>query len=149
MSQRPVDAAEFLTAAEHAEVRKAIHEAELRTSAEIRVHLESHVEGSILDHAADVFDELGMNRTALRNGVLIYVSVADRQLAVIGDHGIHQHVGSDFWQTVVDEILKGFRGNQPAFGLVVGIGLLAGTLARYFPRQADDRNELPNDVSIG
>lgn len=144
-----MDAAEFLTAAELAEVRRAIHEAELRTSAEIRVHLESHVEGSILDHAADVFDELGMNRTALRNGVLIYVSVADRQLAVIGDRGIQQHVGSDFWQTVVEEILRDFRTDRPAAGLVAGIGLLAEALAAHFPRHADDSDELSNDVSIG
>lgn len=149
MSKRSVDAAEFLTAAELAEVKGAIHRAELQTSAEMRVHLESHVEGSILDHAAAVFDELGMGRTQQRNGVLVYVSVADRQLAVIGDHGIHQHVGTGFWDQVVEEILKDFRADRPAAGLVAGIGLLAQTLATYFPRQADDRNELPNDVSIG
>ncbi|HRD51084.1 MAG TPA: TPM domain-containing protein, partial [Flavobacteriales bacterium] len=77
-------AAEFLTEAERERVSRAVSEAELRTSGEIRVHLEDHIEEDVLQHAAFVFEELGMQRTKDRNGVLIYVSVGDRQVAVIG-----------------------------------------------------------------
>ncbi|MFZ1687430.1 MAG: TPM domain-containing protein [Flavobacteriales bacterium] len=148
-SQRSVNAADFLSAAELAAVHNAVQDAELRTSAEVRVHLESHVEGDILDHAAIVFEQLGMQRTKHRNGVLIYVSVADRRLAVIGDKGIHERVGANFWPAVVAEILKGFKADNPAFGLAMGLHLVGEQLSAHFPREENDSNELSNEVSIG
>ncbi len=80
-----IAAEDLLSETERAQVRDAIAAAEKRTSGEIRVHLEDHIEDEVLDHAAFIFEELGMHRTRDRNGVLIYLSVADRKLAVIGD----------------------------------------------------------------
>lgn len=143
------DAATFLTSAELAQVRQAVREAELRTSGEIRVHLEDHIEGAILDHAALVFEQLDMHRTAERNGVLIYVSVADHQLAVIGDKGIHDQVGNGFWSDVIAAMLPAFKAGTPSIGLVLGVGIVGEKLGRLFPRVSGDRDELSNDVSIG
>ncbi len=75
--------------------------AENRTSGEIRVHLEDHIEDEVMDHAAFIFEELGMHRTRDRNGVLIYLSVVDRKIAVIGDAGINERVPDDFWNDVL------------------------------------------------
>ncbi len=148
-ARKAVEAADFLTSAELSQVRQATKEAELRTSGEIRVHLEDHVEGEILDHAALVFEELGMHRTGERNGVLIYVSVADHQLAVIGDKGIHEKVGDGFWADVIAAMLPAFKAGTPAAGLVLGVGMVGEKLRHLFPRLASDRDELSNDVSIG
>ncbi|MEO8069077.1 MAG: TPM domain-containing protein [Flavobacteriales bacterium] len=148
-TSRSVNAADFLTSAELVAVREAVREAELHTSAEVRVHLESHVEGAILDHAALVFEQLGMHRTGERNGVMIYASVADRQLAVIGDKGIHDRVGAGFWNDVIAAMLPAFKADTPAFGLVLGVGMVGEKLRMMFPRQANDRDELSNEVSIG
>ena len=82
----------FLTPGERDRVRAAIAEAERATSGELRVHLEDRCEEDVLDHAAFIFDELGMHRTAARNGVLIYVSVGDHRLAVIGRASCRERV---------------------------------------------------------
>lgn len=94
-------AEDLLTKAELLRVRDAIAVAEKRTSGEIRVHIEDHIEEDVLDHAAFIFEELGMHRTRDRNGVLIYLCVADRKLAVIGDEGINQRVPENFWNDVL------------------------------------------------
>jgi len=134
---------------ELAQVRQAVREAELRTSAEVRVHLEDHIEGAILDHAALVFEQLGMHGTAKRNGVMIYVSVADHQMAVIGDKGIHQIVGDGFWNDVIAAMVPAFKEGTPAIGLVMGVGMVGDKLASLFPGLSSDRDELSNEVSIG
>ena len=80
------------TLALHRRIEHAIAQAELTTSAELRVHLEDNCKEDPLDRAAYLFEKLEMHKTALRNGVLIYVAFQDRKLAILGDAGIHHHV---------------------------------------------------------
>ena len=56
----------------------AIREAEKNTSGEIRIHFENHTRKEVLDRAAQVFAELKMHKTALRNGCLLYTSPSPR-----------------------------------------------------------------------
>lgn len=139
----------FLTPAEHARVRAAIAEAESRTSGELRVHLEDLCQEDVLDHAAFIFEELGMHRTRHRNGVLIYLSVADRKLAVIGDEGIDRRVPPDFWNDVLGLLKLHLAAGRPADGLVEAVHTVGEKLCALFPREANDKNELPNDISFG
>lgn len=141
-------AADFLTAEERRQVAQAIGEAERATSGEIRVHLEDHIEEDVLDHAAFIFEELGMHRTRERNGVLIYVSVADRKVAVIGDKGINEVVPAGFWNDVVAVLKLHFVAGRRADGFCEAVHLVAAKLRERFPRRADDTNELTNEVSI-
>ena len=127
----------------------AIGEAEGGTSAEIRVHLEDHIEEEVVDHAAFIFQELGMHRTRDRNGVLIYVSVSDRLVAVIGDQGINAYVPAGFWERMVAVMKLHFAADRNAEGLCQAVHMVAELLKERFPRLADDVNELPDDVSIG
>ena len=90
-----------------------------------------------------------MHRTAGRHGVLIYVAVADRKLAVIGDQGIHERVGEAYWQRLVADVLAHFRGERPRDGFLHAVGEVGAALRQHFPRDPDDRNELRDDVSIG
>ena len=70
----------------------AVRQAERDTSGEIRVHIENRCPKPVLDRATDVFARLKMHKTALRNGVLVYIALRDRKLAIIGDAGINAEI---------------------------------------------------------
>ena len=142
-------AADLLPGADQERVKEAIRKAEARTSGEIRVHLDDTIADEVLDHAAYIFEELGMFRTRDRNGVLIYVSLADRQAAVIGDAGINARVPEGFWDDVLALLREDFSHGRFADGLCKAIGQVGEKLHTLFPYQRDDRNELPNDISFG
>jgi uncharacterized membrane protein len=137
----------LLSKAEEARVIDAIREAERQTSGEIRVHLIARLKGDILDAAAQAFNKLGMQKTAARNGVLICVSLRDRRFAIIGDKGIHERVGKDFWDEVRDEMQQHFQqGNVPQ-ALIAGIARAGAKLKEHFPYQDGDKNELHDKPS--
>ena len=140
---------QFLDAAGRERVREAIGAAERRTSGELRVHLEDHIEEDVLDHAAYVFEELGMHSTRERNGVLVYVAVADRRVAVLGDAGINEKVPEGFWTDVVGLLKLHFAAGRHAEGLVEAVHQIGEKLSSYFPLRKDDTDELSNEVSIG
>ncbi len=140
-------AADFLTEAERQRVQTAIGEAEQRTSGEIRVHLEDHIEEDVLDHAAFVFEELGMHRTRDRNGVLIYLSVADRKVAVIGDAAIDQRVPENFWTDVIAVLKLHLAAGHRAQGLSEAVHMVGEKLRAHFPLRHDDTDELTNTIS--
>lgn len=150
--------ADFLTKEEEQAVIDAIKIAEKNTSGEIRVHLEARVnpEGTVkderkdaLDRAEEVFEMLQMHNTKDRNGVLIYVAVEDRTLVIMGDKGINDIVGQDFWESTKDIIIGHFKKDQMKLGLVNGILKAGEQLKRHFPYRTDDQNELPDDISVG
>ena len=143
-----LSAEDFLTAEERKRVAQAIGEAELRSSGEIRVHLEDHIEDDVLDHAAFVFEELGMHKTAERSGVLIYVCAADRKVAVIGDKGINERVPANFWNDVLAVLQQHFAAGRRVEGLCEAVRMVGEKLIHFFPRRADDRDELSNEVSF-
>ncbi len=140
---------DFLTAAQEQEIIDAIRTAEKDTSGEIRVHLEKCTEKDTLERAKEVFYFLKMDETKQHNGVLFYVAVEDKKFAVLGDVGIDKVVPDTFWDSVRDTVLEKFKNNHFAKGLKLGI-LEAGTkLKQYFPYRHDDKNELPDSISLG
>lgn len=130
-------------------LRKAIALAEKDTSGEIRVHIESRCKEDVLDHAAFIFERLKMHETQARNGILFYLSLDDRKLAILGDVGINQKVDDAFWQTIRDEMIPRFQQNDMVGGLVDGIKKAGLELKKYFPYQTNDKNELSDDISFG
>jgi uncharacterized membrane protein len=137
----------FLSKADEQEIVKAIIEAEKNTSGEIRVHIEEHTEKSPLDRAEEVFLELHMHETQDRNGVLFYVSVADKKFAIIGDEGIDKLVEADFWDCTKDVVISNFKEGNYKKGLINGILRAGERLKKYFPFQSHDSNELSNEIS--
>lgn len=123
--------------------------AEQHTSAEIRVYLDKHVKGDPLDHAAFLFDKLGMSKTALRNGVMIYIAYVDRKFCIIGDAGIHQHVGNEFWQAVSATMAGSFKAGFMQEGVINAVKEVGAVLASHFPRSQNDINELSDEVQTG
>ena len=141
-------AEDFLTDVERHRVQGAVGDAEKRTSGEIRVHLEDHIEDDALDRAAFIFEELGMHRTRDRNGVLIYLSVADRKVAVIGDAAINAVVPEGFWTDVVGVLKLHLAAGRHADGLCEAVHVVGEKLVSYFPLKRDDRDELSNEISF-
>lgn len=140
----------LLSEAQQKQVVAAIHDAELLTSGEIRVHIEQHCpESDVVERAKQVFAYLKMDQTALKNGVLFYLASTDRKFAVIGDEGIDQKVPAGFWNDVRDLLKSHFSKSEFTEGLCAGIEQAGKQLKTYFPRQADDTNELPDDISFG
>jgi uncharacterized membrane protein len=129
----------------------AIQSAEKCTSGEIRVYVESRCRYiDPLDRAAEVFAVLKMERTAARNGVLVYVALKDRQLAILGDRGIHQKVGQDFWNQQVRNILAHFNKADYAGGIATIVTDIGHALETHFPYdRGTDTNELPDDIVFG
>lgn len=135
-------------------IARAIVAAEARTSAEIRVHLERRVPrrwlraGDPLARAHAVFHHLGMERTAEHSGVLIYLAVDDRKLAIIGDAGIHTHVGDEYWAGVRDGMVERLRAGEALRAITEAVHEVGRVLAQHFPRRPDDVNELGDEVSV-
>jgi uncharacterized membrane protein len=127
-------------------IAKAIAEAEKSTSGEIRIALEKHCTGNTIERAVEYFHELGMDKTAQRNGVLIYLAYKDHKFAIIGDKGIDKVVPEDFWATTQVAMKAHFLSGKIAQGIIAGVSLAGEKLAMYFPSQHDDINELPNDI---
>jgi len=131
-------------------IKKAIQAAELRTSGEICVSVAPFFWGSI-DKAADkAFVRMGIARTKHRNGVLFFVVPSRRKFVVLGDSGIHECVGQEFWRRVVDVVAERFHQGDFTGGLVRGIEEVGERLASHFPYDAaTDKDELPDDVDFG
>ncbi len=140
-------AEEFFTKEQEAQIVAAIKAAENRTSGEIRVHLESHTDEPNLEHAKKVFEKVGMTETELRNGVLFYLAVADRQFSIIGDKGINDVTPDDFWDNIRDTAQAHFKKGEFTEGLIAGIEMAGKALKEYFPREDDDINELSDEIS--
>lgn len=132
-------------------ITDAIQKAEQRTSGEIRVYIESRCRFvDPLDRAREVFGSLKMHETAARNGVLVYVAMKDRQLAIYGDVGIHQKVGNAFWNEQLQKILQHFNKDHYAEGIAAIVFEIGEALAQHFPYDAaTDKNELPDDIVFG
>jgi len=142
---------ELFNEAQQQQIVTAIRHAEQRTSGEIRVYVESRCRYvDPLHRAAEVFAGLHMEKTAARNGVLVYVALKDRQLALFGDKGIHEKVGSEFWNERVKNILGHFNKADYAGGLARIITEIGEALQRHFPYdKGTDKNELPDDIVFG
>jgi uncharacterized membrane protein len=134
---------------DQAQIVSAIQLAEKETSGEIRVHIESTVSIDPIERAKEVFFELGMHQTELKNAVLIYLAFNDHKLAIIGDEGIHQKVGNDFWQSEKDLMVSHFKKNEYALGLSLAIEQVGEKLKVHFPYQKADVNELSDTISFG
>jgi uncharacterized membrane protein len=137
----------LFTDTEEEQIRLAIEAAEKNTSGEIRISAEKHCKEDPLDRAANYFHKIGMDKTALRNGVLIYIATEDHKFAIIGDAGINQVVPKDFWDTTKNAMRERFKAGQLAEGIITGINLAGEKLKQFFPYSDDDRNELSNDIS--
>ncbi len=138
---------EFFAPEDSLRILSAIDLAERKTSGEIRVRVERSAGKDVMKSARKAFKKLGMKKTRQRNGVLFYFSVDDRIFAILGDDGINAVVPDTFWDDIRDIMKEYFSHGFFAKGLSEGIKLAGYALAKYFPYQKDDINELPDAIS--
>jgi uncharacterized membrane protein len=145
-----VKAVELFSEKQIAAIEAAIKDAERSTSGELRLYIEDHCEDKeVLDRAAFLFDKLKMHETAKRNGVLIYLAVADHRFAIIGDAGINAVVPADFWNTIKEDMLQAFKKGAFEEGLIAAITASGKALSKHFPFDGHtDTNELSDEIII-
>jgi uncharacterized membrane protein len=121
------------------------HYGEIRFSVETALDVRSLLEGkSARERAIEVFSQLRVWDTERNNGVLIYLLLADRDVEIVADRGIHQAVGQPGWETICREMERSFRQGCFEQGVVEGIRAVTSHLVRYYPARGGNENELPD-----
>jgi uncharacterized membrane protein len=140
---------EFIDALADERIVDAVRAAEENTSGEIRVFVTRRkLRGEdVRARARMEFERLHVGDTALRNGVLFFVVPEEQTFAVIGDEEIHAKCGQNFWDETAAAMEALFREGKFTDGVLAGVQRAGEVLARHYPREAGDRNELSDQVA--
>jgi uncharacterized membrane protein len=139
---------DFLATLDQPRIVAAIAAAEKQTSGEIRVHIQPKAGADIRKYAERTFERLGMVKTALRDGVLLFIASEDQRFVILGDRGIDEKVPAGFWDGIAAKLTIRFKAGEFTEGIVEAIRSTGEHLGRYFPRTADDVNELPDEIDV-
>jgi len=143
-----MDQKDFLARLDQRSIVDAITEAESRTSGEIRVHVQPKAGDDIRNVAERTFERLGMTKTNLHNGVLLFIASEENGFVILGDKGIDDAVPAGFWDEIAAKLTIRFKAGEFTQGIVDAITAAGEQLRTYFPHEADDVDELSNEVSI-
>ena len=136
----------FLTIEEESLLIEAIREQEARTSAEIRICICDRLILRPERYAWQKFDEIGMRKTRHRNGALILMLPRMKTVVILGDSGFDAVVSPEFWRESVKAMIAQMHELGPLDSLREGLRRLGDTLSIHWPREADDVNELPDEI---
>ena len=134
-------------------IEQAIKASEATHMGEIRFVVEAALDGQELlavhaqsarERAIDLFSHLRVWDTELNTGVLIYLLLADRQVEIVADRGIHAKVGANAWTSICQAMQTSFKKNNYQDGAVCGIQAITKLLTEHFPAQEVNQNELPD-----
>ena len=136
-------------------IENAIRSTETRHAGQVRFAVEASLElASLLagqtaqQRAIEVFAKLRVWDTEHNNGVLIYLLLADRDVEIVADRGIHVKLGKQVWEEICREMEAEFRAGQFEAGVLKGIQAVGQHLARHFPGPSDKYNELPDSAVV-
>ncbi len=140
---------EFLKSLDQDRIIAAIDTAERQTSGEIRVHIQPATRGAEIRTLAErTFERLGMTKTVLRNGVLLFIACEEQRFVILGDKGIDEKVPAGFWDDIAARLTARFKSGEFTDGIVDAIHSAGEELKAFFPRAHGDVNELTNEISI-
>jgi len=94
--------------------------------------------------AMEAFASLRVWDTEHNDGVLIYLLLADRDVEIVADRGIHAKVGDEAWTAICADMEKAFRAGQYAEAVEKGVRAVSDLLARHSPNVDGERNEIPD-----
>jgi uncharacterized membrane protein len=141
---------ERFSASEKERMVAAIRSSELKTSGEIRVFIEAYCTmGDAYSRAQEVFKTLKMEKTHHRNGVLLYIALDERVLAIHCDSGVYEQTGKPYWIDQVSLLTKHFKEKHYVEGIENSICQIGDLLATFFPFEPGNKNELPDDIVFG
>lgn len=121
-----------------------LHGAQLRCVIEADLDLALVWQGvTPRQRALDLFAQLHVWDTALDNGVLLYVQLADRAVEIVADRGLQGRVAPDEWTAICARLQAAFAAGEAPAGMEAAVGEIAAVLARHFPA-AGAGNELPD-----
>ncbi|HMU90027.1 MAG TPA: TPM domain-containing protein [Pseudomonadales bacterium] len=134
------------------QIEQAIQRSEASYSGELRFVVEAALDigplwagTSAADRALELFSQLRIWDTEQNNGVLIYLLLAERDVEIIADRGIHRRVGSAGWAQICRMMEQAFGRGAYLEGSIAGIEAIAQQLALHFPAQDQaNPNELPD-----
>lgn len=136
-------------------IAEAIRESETRHYGEIRFVVETHIGLSALmrgitarERAVELFSQLRVWDTEYNSGVLIYLLLADRDVEIVADRGIHRRVGDTAWESICQKMEQEFRHQRFESGVIYGIHAIGELLSRHFPTGSDNLNELPDQPIV-
>ncbi len=131
-------------------IEQAVRESERSHRGELKFVVEAGLEWPELlrgttprARAIEVFSQLRVWDTEDNSGVLIYLLLADRDVEIVADRGIHARVGEARWQAICHIMESRFRNGEFERGVIEGIAEITSLLAKYFP--ANERN--PNEIA--
>lgn len=128
---------------------EATHEGEIRFAVEGGLDLPDLLHGMTpRQRAVELFSRLRVWDTEHNSGVLVYLLLADRQVEIIADRGIHARVGEGAWQAVCGRMELAFREGRFEEGVTAGIKEIGALLATHFPPQGANPNELPDQPVV-
>ena len=136
----------FLKAIDRDKIVSAIAVAEKRTSGQIRVYVSHRERINALEFANRRFLKLRMDRTPLRNAVMIFLAPRTHKFAVVGDVAVHAKCGDDFWRSVVTAMEPLLQHGDFTEAIVVGVTKVGDLLAQHFPRLLNNQNDLSDAV---
>ena len=139
---------EFLATLDQPRIVAAIGEAEKQTSGEIRVHVQPKAGDDIRNVAERTFERLGMTKTALRNGVLLFIASEEQRFVILGDQGLDAQVPAGFWDEIAAKLTIRFKAGELTEGIIDAITAAGEQLRTYFPHEDDDVDELSNDIDV-
>ncbi|AQH05126.1 hypothetical protein A9R05_39630 (plasmid) [Burkholderia sp. KK1] len=95
------------------------------------------------ERAIDVFSQLRVWDTEHNNGVLIYLLLADRDVEIIADRGIHSRVSGQEWEAICQSMEAHFRSGEYRLGALSGVAKITALLMEHFPTHRPPSEELP------
>lgn len=137
-------------------IEATVASAEARTRGEIRFAVETALEPGDLwagitprERAMQVFAQLQVWNTELRNGVLIYVLLADRDVEILADRGAAGCIAQADWEGVCRIMESHYRAGRFAEGSIAGVEAVGALLERHFPAHpVRNSDELPNQPTL-
>jgi len=121
------------------------HSGELQFVVEAALHpYEALLGKTPRQRAIELFSRLGIWDTEQNNGVLIYLLLADHDVEIVADRGIHKHIGDHGWDAICRDMETAFREGQFEAGMLLGIRQISEVLHTHFPSDGSNINELPD-----
>lgn len=102
------------------------------------------VEEEVEEAAITAFFSEGLYRTRQQNGILLFVSVLERKVWILGDRGINERIDPHGWDAIVDELSAGIKDGRQGEALCLAIDRVGEMLRTHFPYQRNDTDELHN-----